>query len=555
MNYLKKKIEKYRFFLFLISFLYYFFPLVSSGLIGDDAYNSQTNGRLIDEDLNIFEFYYREAFSWYWNNGRLFPISIGMYFLFHIIENVVLIKTYYLTLILLNLIIFYNIILNFTYSKKFSFFIIIFIFTSVQFRLWHDPILSFHGLLQTLTLFFFLSIYFFQKYYLHKKLIYINLSAFFYFLSLLTYEVSYLFILFLFLMIYFNEGNFLKSINILKKHFILFFIVLILVAIAKVKISITGENFYPSYEQNFNYINFIKSFLIQITSSFNLTYTLGHAYKFGTSFIYSNSNYFDLVFISILYILFSQNLEKNTINNQKLLTILSLYMIIFISILVSISGHQDEIANIGPGIGYLPIYIQYFFSCIILFFLAQKIAKFNSIFKKLLYFSIPIVLTLSTYLHLLTNREVVKIINKDWKEPRAFFKQILLSEEISFLNNGDLIIREMNSPHDWMWFYTQYTKKKFIYCDLKNKKYEYCYPHHKFLDFQKKPRKIYLLTKDIENKKYIFYDIENINLNERIFHNLTINKKYIFEEKNKKLLVETVNKKEKINIMYLVNQN
>lgn len=555
MNYLKKKIEKYSFFLFLISFVYYFFPLVNSGLIGDDAYNSQTIGRLIDDDLNIFEYYYKEALSWYWNNGRLFPISVGMYFLFYIIENVVLIKTYYLILILLNLIVFYNIILNFTLSKKFSFFIIIFIFTSIQFRLWHDPVLSFHGLLQTLTLFFFLSIYFFQKYYLHKKLIYINLSAFFYFLSLLTYEVSYLFILFLFLMVYFNEGNFLKSINILKKHFILFFIVLILVAIAKVKISITGENFYPSYEQNFNNINFIKSFFIQITSSFNLTYTLAHAYKFGTSFVYNNSNYFDLVFILILYILFRLNLEKKTIHNQKLLIILSLYVIIFTSILVSITGHQDEMASIGPGIGYLPIYIQYFFSCIILFFLAQKIAQFNSIIKKLLYFSIPVVLTLSTYLHLLTNREVVKIINKDWKEPRAFFKKILLSEEISFLKNGDLIIRENNKPHDWMWFYTQYTKKKFIYCDLIKKKYEYCYPHHRFLDFQKKPGKIYLLTKDIENKKYIFYDIENINLNERIFNNLTINKKHIFEEKNNKLFSETVNTKKKINIMYLINQN
>ena len=57
------------------------------------------------------------------------------------------------------------------------------------------------------------------------------------------------------------------------------------------------------------------------------------------------------------------------------------------------------------------------------------------------------------------------------------------------------------------------------------------------------------------NKKYIFYDIENINLNERIFHNLTINKKHIFEEKNNKLFSETVNIKKKINIMYLVNQN
>ena len=33
-------------------------------------------------------------------------------------------------------------------------------------------------------------------------------------------------------------------------------------------------------------------------------------------------------------------------------------------------------------------------------------------------------------------------------------KKILKSGILDELNEGDLIIREMNKPHDWMWFYT-----------------------------------------------------------------------------------------------------
>ena len=60
-------------------------------------------------------------------------------------------------------------------------------------------------------------------------------------------------------------------------------------------------------------------------------------------------------------------------------------------------------------------------------------------------------------MHLLTNREVVNLVNNNEIE-RVQMKKILKSGILDELNEGDLIIREMNKPHDWMWFYAEYTK-------------------------------------------------------------------------------------------------
>ena len=129
---------------------YYLLPVIKAGYIGDDLYNSQIKGRLFYDNQNIFEYYFIEAKSWYWNNGRLFPITLCMYFLFYFIENVMVVKTFYVFLILLNLFMFSKIIFHFTNSKRITILFYLLILSSIQLRLWHDPILSFHGLMQIL---------------------------------------------------------------------------------------------------------------------------------------------------------------------------------------------------------------------------------------------------------------------------------------------------------------------------------------------------------------------------------------------------------------------
>ena len=59
-------------------------------------------------------------------------------------------------------------------------------------------------------------------------------------------------------------------------------------------------------------------------------------------------------------------------------------------------------------------------------------------------------------MHLLTN-EVVNLVNGEVE--RIQMQKIPKSGILNKLDNGDLIIREMNKPHDWMWFMQNIQKK------------------------------------------------------------------------------------------------
>ena len=95
----------------LITFFsaYYLFPLLISGFIGDDLYNSQIRGRLFYEDINILEFYYRETISCIGIMEDYFNFYVCILYIFFL-KSALAIKIYVVSLILLNLIIFSKII-------------------------------------------------------------------------------------------------------------------------------------------------------------------------------------------------------------------------------------------------------------------------------------------------------------------------------------------------------------------------------------------------------------------------------------------------------------
>ena len=293
----ENKIEKSILFISIIFIItYYFIPLLKSGFIGDDSYNAQIKGRLFYENINIFNFYFRETLAWYWNNGRFFPLSLSMYFIFYLINEPIIVKSFYFTLIIINLIYFFKIINYFTNSKKIGLLFCVLVATSIQLRLWHDPVLSFHGLMQTLLLFFLISIYYFLK---NEKKInnnYHKISLFFYFLSLLTYEISYCFIGLYFFLDYFKTNSFKQSIINIKHYIYIFLIILLIVLTAKIKIFITQEPSYPLIESSFNFFNILKALFVQFFSSLNLSYTAGHVHVYGYSYLKENIIVYDIFF-------------------------------------------------------------------------------------------------------------------------------------------------------------------------------------------------------------------------------------------------------------------
>jgi len=192
-----------------------------------------------------------------------------------------------------------------------------------------------------------------------------------------------------------------------------------------------------------------------------------------------------------------------------------------------------------------------------------KLDKFNNFFK----YAAIIILTTSTYLHTLTNREVVKYIDYNYEIERNNLKTAFENGLLNELNDGDLIIREMNKPHDWMWFYALYAKKKLVFCDYKNSKLEFCYPFHDFNKIKKKKNlnKVYFLHhgKNIYNKNYDIFvgEVKDINLNKKNLKKINFkNMKYF--DLNLKKIVKIENENdiqilnfENTNIYYFLNKN
>lgn len=558
---LHTKIENKIFiFSIILTIIYYYIPLINSGFIGDDSYNSQIKGRLFYENINIFEFYLRETLAWYWNNGRFFPLSLSMYFIFYILNEPIIVKSFYLILIIINLIYFSKIIYHITNSRKLSLLFCILIATSIQFRLWHDPVLSFHGLMQTLLLFFLVSIYYFLK---NKKKInssYHKVSIFFYFLSLITYEISYCFIGLYFFLDYFKTMSFKKSLINIKHYIYIFLIVLLIVVTAKIKIFITQEPSYPLIEESFNFLNISKALFVQFFSSLNLSYTAGHIYIYSYAYLKENIIIYDIFFLILIFFILKKTLIISKIKNLKELLLISLWLWFPPALLVSLSGHQNELVKFGlPAVGYLPIYLQYYGTIIILYLIFNSIIlkynKFNNFFK----YSAIIILTISAYLHTLTNREVVKHIDNNYEIERNNLKSALKSGFMDDLNDGDLIIREMKKPHDWIWFYALYTKKKFIFCDYEKLKLEYCYPFHDFNKIKDKKtlNKVYFLHhgKNIYNKNYDIFlgETKNIDLKKKELEILTFtNMKYFDLNKSK---IKDINPNDSLKILNLKTED
>ena len=499
------KIRNYENIVIWSLFFYFLFPLVNSGFVGDDLYNSQIRGRLIEEQRSILNFYITETLAWYFNNGRFFPIANAVYFLFYLSSNELIIKIFYSIIIFLNLIYFRKIIYLVSNSKTFSNLAILLLFSSFQFRLWHDPILSFHALVPTVSLFFLISTYYFliSRNIKSKKFEFISL--FFYFLSLITYEVSYIFIGIFLILEYFETNSIKRTILNLKNFLITFSIVIFLVFGIKIKLLITNQVYYPSFQLDLNLINYIKAFYVQLFSSLNLTYSIGHIYKFGPNELLNQIKILDLFYFILLFFFVRTillNFDNNFKDKFKLITI-GLWLWIAPAIVVLVTDHRDTLAEINlPVVGYLPIYVQYFGSSILLLIITLSILK-KIRYKKFTINFLTLVFTISTLIHYSTNKSVIEKINVPYKKERELLIQSFHNGFFDDVKDGDLIIRNITKPHEWTWFFSQYTEKKYVFCDLIENDINHCYPYHAFKKIQK------------SNDRQIFYfgngwDYENL---------------------------------------------
>lgn len=118
-------------------------PLLTTGFISDDIYNSEIRGHMIQRGMTLWGVTVFYAKQWLRNEGRLFPMTFYLYSVFYLLRSVLLYKCFVLGVTLANISVFFVFLRRFTRSERISAFAVLLLPLLFQFRLSWDPLLAF----------------------------------------------------------------------------------------------------------------------------------------------------------------------------------------------------------------------------------------------------------------------------------------------------------------------------------------------------------------------------------------------------------------------------
>lgn len=482
----KEKLKKLFPFIVVIVF---FSPILFSGYLGDDMYNSLIYGSMLYTDTSLFERIIAESKGWIFGSGRLFIFNwIYIYSIFYFIQSVLIVKFICYTIVCANIVIFIEIIKNlFKFDVKNSKYLIAIIISyllSVQFSKTHDPILAFAFIVPLVTLLNFLSILLIIKY-KNNFIVYI-ISLLLFILALLTYELAYIFvpiIISIIYCIYKKNKPFFKIIPFLLIPLVLFLFIIYLKAFV-IQTDEHPNGTYPDSNFNFN-LRMIYAFLIQTAASVPF---MQHLKVW-------------LFVLIIPFIIFFKNFSlyncikiyKDNFLLKYLLGI-GLLLLILPSLIISFSGHQHHLVIDGFGASYLSSYIQSFGFALIFFpIISQLLSKKNGVLLLVFLLTVNFIL----------NARIVKSLNSSFKFSREIIVNASKEGIFNNFNNGTYVFRFMRQPSDYFWHYAQLTKKKIKTCEMANINQEEIDATYNYINCLTE-----IGTKPlIKNNKFIVYDL------------------------------------------------
>ena len=461
----EKYLKKYSNVVLLAWTVWILFPLLQSGFILDDSYYSQIRGLLIFHDMTFWQEVWDRISDGLSDAGRFRPLNwIYLYGLYYTTQNLLLIKSITLLIICVDVLLFSTIIRTLTRSRNLGYLCAFLVPLFFQFRFWHDPILAFTFFLPMMCMFLFISILFLIKYLEKKENSYLVYFIFVYFVSLLTYEITYSFILCYISIIFFYPLE-RKSYKI-----IISIVLLTLVHIGinnyfymgASPINLEGE--YLGAKLQLDLIGVIHALYIQVTSALPLSWKFANApfhqkfYQIGVENLIAYAA-FATLFCTALFKFDRSSLDKQTL--YKIITF-SFFALMAPALAIAVSGHQKELIDAGFGYGYTPVFIQYFGACVLILFLLLFIKdRYSSPNHKRILFVLFWLVVFSV--GAITREENILIVeesNKFYKYPRVLLGDAIDRDLLNEVSEKDLILRNERYPSDYIWFYSMKTNKK-----------------------------------------------------------------------------------------------
>jgi len=341
-------------------------PLLQSGYYSDDMSNSLfrprqelTGGSFLNHFVQMNSYHIESL-------GRLTPVKEFLSgAIYYYATNLFIYKALILLLVVLNVFAFGHFVKVMTGSKYFSYLLMLVIPSFFQFRLYHDPILAFGGYMQFLFLFLIASLIFLKKYLSGNGRAYLAISVAIYNLALYFYEVSFVMLPIYLLLVFEARRTFKKAFSTGFPFLASFLIALALNLLTLFVWKDPASAVYAGTKINFN-IAIIPTFLIQIGAALPLSYYFGNPSKIfdhTLSELLSRASLPYLLIIlvfTLLYLRLSKNLHKEDIR-WRTLTLTGLIFFLTPAFLISLTEkYQTELIPFGFGMGYIPVYIQYY---------------------------------------------------------------------------------------------------------------------------------------------------------------------------------------------------
>lgn len=342
------------------------YPLLQSGYYSDDMVRSLIRPLMELRGESFLAYFLRVNTRIIGTAGRLYPVNLFLTNLVYYCSGTAgAYKTVILLLVLLNIFSFGYFVKIMTGNKKLAYLCMLVMPLFFQFRLYHDPILSFGGLMQIFFLLLIVSLICLKQYLRGYSYWYWSLSVVLYNACLYSYELSFLLLPAYFLLI-FGAGRRFRESATIATPFLLS--ALIAAALNLLALFVWKDPLSAGYAgTKLGLISSVlKTFFIQSSATLPLSYYFGNPSKFfdpDLSALLSQVSLLPGLFaVVVTFAMFhlTTNLDMRSITGRAF-SLTGLIFLVLPALFVALSEkYQQDLIRYGFGMAYIQVYIQYY---------------------------------------------------------------------------------------------------------------------------------------------------------------------------------------------------
>lgn len=339
-------------------------PLLDSGFFSDDIPNSCTAGliRLGEGGLQTcIENHNRQ----WMENGRFFPVAVAVTYAVHAhLVTALPYKCFLLTLVLANLVEFYWLLRVWNVVPAVAQLGTLSVVLLLQMRMFPDPVLSFSGILQILVGEFLVAAICLQKYLDTQRTGWLIGSVLAFAGSLVTYEISYVLLPVFVAMAYARLGGWRAALAATRAHWVIALLLAAYVFGLRFHIAMTEDH---PYRLNLNPRWIFDVIYRQSSSALPLSYTLSAPFRAhhwsGARLAGQWENWAVLLIAAGLTAALCRAVLAAKPSAEPAarwpLVAVGCMMWILPALPIALSTKYHRWVH-APGVGYLPVYVQYF---------------------------------------------------------------------------------------------------------------------------------------------------------------------------------------------------